>query len=273
MITVSGAYSLSAAALGNVDLPIIGWKNLVTFTNVSADNADASYPVTNLSNPSTAARWKGSNTSLNHLTVLFGSEQSVEYLAVARHNWGSGAVVVSVEGLSFGADPVTGWTQIVGEQRLPDDSPALFRFIATPLIGIRFKLQPAAVIPYAAVLFTGLLLVLQHGIPTGHTPINYGRTTTTLGVRSQGGDFLGTVVLNAALASSIVQQNLDPTWYRANLEPFRLASDDATFFWAWSPRNFPNEVGYCSVTNDPQPVISQLPGHIDITFNIAGVAL
>jgi len=273
MIVVSSAYALAAAAAADPDHPIIGWNNLVTFTNITSGNAATGYPATNLSNPSTALRWQAADTTDQYLTVLFGAEDTVEYMAVARHNWGSGAVVVSVEGLASGADPVSGWTELVSETLLPDDSPALFRFVALPLVGIRFKLQPGSVVPFAAVVFTGALLVLLRGLPTGHTPINYGRTATTLGVRSQGGDFLGTVVLNTALATSIAQQNLEPDWYRANLEPFRLASADATFFWAWSPRDYPFEVGYCSVTNDPQPVISQLPGHIDITFNIAGVAL
>ena len=72
----------------------------------------------------------------------------------------------------------------------------IFRFVPTDLIGLRFKLQPAAVEPTAAVVKCGKLLVLVNGLPPGHVPIKYAQDTTVQDVRSQGGDHLGRVVVD-----------------------------------------------------------------------------
>ena len=275
MIIVAPSYALSELGIAEAWKPIIGWQNVVTFSNISADGEESLYPATNLANPATNLVWLSDLTVLQYVTCLMGAEPDLDYIGVARHNWGSTAIPVTVEGLPFGGDPDDDgdWTILVPEQVLPDDAPALFRFTGTPLIGIRFKLDADGTAPRAGVIKAGELIVLQKGVPPGHTPISYGRTVQSSSPKSQGGDHLGKVVLTAGLSTSIVQQALDPAWYRETLEPFRLASATDTFFWAWAPQDYPNEVGYCETTNDPRPVVNFNTGEIDITFEIAGIAL
>ena len=66
---------------------------------------------------------------------------------------------------------------------------------------------------------------------------------------------------------------LEPDWYRDEMEPFRLGSRRDTFFFAWAPEDYPDEVGYCWRTNSPKPAINDATGLIDISFSIEGIAL
>jgi hypothetical protein len=277
-IVVSPGFALSDAYIEHGWKPVIGWQTVTDISNVAADAETDDGPASNLANPSTVNRWISDSTASQYVTVVFGveTEREIDYVGVARHNWGSAGITVSIEGLPSGGDPeVSGdWVEIIPEAILADDGPVMWRFETDFYVGIRIHLQPDAVAPFAAVLRVGKLLVLDRGVPPGHQPITYATTVEKYAGRAQSGDYLGTIVTGAGRASSIEQQDLDPDWYRANLEPFRAAcEDEATFFWAWAPFDHPSEVGYCWVTNDPIPTVSQKTGNISITFQIGGLAL
>lgn len=78
------------------NLPVIGADNIVTTSNVSADTADADFPVTNLANPATDLRWQGASTVDQSITVTTGTDE-IDYLAIAKHNLGSAFVGVTVD--------------------------------------------------------------------------------------------------------------------------------------------------------------------------------
>jgi hypothetical protein len=275
-IVVSNGFAMSVALQSDARLPILGWQSFADFHTISADSEKTIYPATNMANASTSNRWESDSLDEQFITVDFGVEREVDYLGIARHNWASGGVTVSIEGLPFGGDPEEGgdWQEIFEPVILPDDGPRLFRFQPSFFVSMRIRLVPDAVKPTAAVLKLGKLTMIRPGIPPGHKPIKYARSVSKIGGRAQGGDYLGSIVSGASLASSIDLQMLDPTWYRAVLEPFRLACEDENpFFWAWAPQHYPDEVGYCWVTNDPIPSISHQIGLIDISFAIEGIAL
>lgn len=273
-IVVANAYALSATGLAEGWKPVIGWHNLVTADNLTATSAADDFPVSNLTTPRTNSLWRAAAaTDPQYLTCLFGAEQEVDYAGLARHNLGSGAAAVTVQGLLAGGNPASDgdWDDMVAQQILADDSPTLFRFAPTWLVGVRLRLEPT-VAPRAAVLKIGKLIVLQNGLPPGHVPISYGENPQIASPRGQGGDHLGRTVLGNSLSSSIEQHELEDDWYRATLEPFRAACKTDTFFFAWAPEDHPAEVGYCEVTNDPRPAVGDT-GRIAISFEIAGIAL
>lgn len=270
MIVISPSVVLSPGGGINAENPVVGWHNLVTVGSVSADGANVDYPVSNLANPSTALLWRGSNTADQYLTVSVGTDEFIDYLAVARHNFGSGAVVVSVEGMAVDGGS---WVELAGEILLADDSPLLFRFAPQALFQIRLKLQPGSVIPSAAVLYVGKLLILQRRIYVGHTPIPFGRETrVTTGV-SESGNFLGRIVIGESLETSVDLQNITPSWYRDQLDPFIVASKDTPFFFAWRPGTYPRETGFAWMTNNPKPSNQRSNGMMQISLSMGGVAL
>lgn len=257
----------------NADSPIIGYDNLVTIGNVFATTAELDKPVTFIANPATHLRWQagaGSPSSDEYLTVILDTPETVDYMGIAVHNFGSGSMPVSVEGQSELGDP---WVEIITDLLLPNDGPVIFRFTEQSLYAIRLRIQGnlSGVSPFLAVMYVGKLLVLQRRIYVGHTPIPYGRRLSVANHRSISGAFLGRIILGETRQTSVALKNLTPSWYRSYFEPFLVFADEGPFFFAWRPGDYPLEVGYCWLMDDSRPQ-NQLPnGMMQVDMNLEGV--
>lgn len=271
----ANAFVLSQASAFNADYPVAGYENLATVATLTATQADTDFPASNLCNPATNLLWKSGSTADQYVTVLFVEGNEVDYVGLARHNLGSGAVAVTVQGLPPGGDPdePTDWDDLVAQQLLDGDGPALFRFDPVNLIGIRLKLEPDTVEPQAAVFYVGKLLVFERGVQPGHTPIPYARQRNVTSPRSQSGEYLGRVVSGGVRTSSVSFSKFTPEWFRSSLDPFLDASVTQPFFWAWSPLRYPKEVGYVWLTNDPRANPADLNEYYDITLQMEGLLL
>jgi hypothetical protein len=260
----------------NSNNPLIGYENLTTISNVSATSENVLYPATNLANPATNLTWKAEDVSPIsdiYITVVIDRVDDVDYIAIAKHNLGTILAPVSVEGLTDSLESPTNWVELVPDVLLPDDGPALFRFAAQSLYAVRLRIQPnpGSVVPQIAVCYTGKLLVLQRRLYVGHTPINYGVQSKIVNARSESGNFLGRIVLNEFTNTNVSLQNLTPTWVRSQLIPFINASREYPFFFAWRPGDYPYEIGYCWMTNDPMPNNQRPNGMMQVDFKLTGV--
>jgi hypothetical protein len=259
----------------NGNNPLIGYHNLVTASNLTASSEDPDHPAANLATPATHLYWRGdgfaSPTDHEFLTVVTDTAELIDYVGIARHNFGSSFFPVSVEvqAVDGGA-----WTTVVAEVLLPNDGPVLLRFTPQAAYAVRVRLSPSSVStdpPEAAVLYVGTLLVLQRRIYVGHTPLPYGRVARITNARSESGAFLGRIVLSQMRQSSVNLQNLQPDWYREYLDPFVEASKDTPFFFAWRPLDYPFEVGYAWITNEPVPSNQRSNGMMQIQFQMSGI--
>lgn len=269
MIIISPSLVVSRRTALTSNLPVILWDSLVTTATIAADQEDADYPATNLANPQTSSLWKSGSTADQYLTVTLDGTVETDSIGVARHNWGSGLCVVSVEGYTVASGT---WTEVISETQLGDDTPALFLFDADFYTGVRFKLQPGSVEPQAAVIYCGASLTLPRSVPIGHKPLKYSRNRQMLNGDAMNGDFTGNVILSQNLGTTFDVKLLDPADYWPDIQPFIDACRDP-FFIAWRPDSFPLEVSYAWATNDPQPTISQITGEVDISMQLAGLAL
>jgi len=222
------------------------------------------YPATNLANPSTVSLWRSAVTTTQYVTI--NATGTADYMGLARHNL-SGATV-SVEEFD-GSD----WNEVFAEQVLGSNAPAIMRFASTAASGFRLKIQNAAEEPEIAILYVGELLELQRRIYVGHTPITYGRQTTVQSGRSENGNYLGRVILQERLATSVQLENLTPNWYRETMEPFVISAKALPFFYSWRPTTYPDEVGFCWLTNDAVPVNQRANGMMSISLELGGFAL
>lgn len=279
-VVISSSLVVNSGGLDlNENSPIIGYQNLVTTDNVTATTEDPDYPASNLANTGTHLIWRssaGSPGSEEYLTVVLDTNEQVDYLAIARHNFGTGRYPISVEGLTDANGSPADWFELVSEQVLPDDGPVIFRFNPQALYAIRLKIGVTVAVeapdpPELAVLFVGLLLVLQRRIYVGHTPLKYGREIDVISHRSINGAFLGRVILSRKNKSSVTLSNLTPSWYRSYLHPFILHAEDEPFFFAWRPGDYPLECGYAWLVSSPQPT-NQLPnGMMQVALDMEGV--
>lgn len=268
MIVISQALVLEEGGAFGANNPIIGYQNLATIGNIAATYANAGCPITNVVNPATDLRWLSSSDATQYVTISHNSTEAVDYVSIEEHNLGTGQVVVSIEGFTTAA----GWFGLVGEAILPDDTTALFRWAPQALEKVRLKMQPpAGVIPTIAVVFLGKLLVLPRPIYAGHTPITMGRTAEISNRRSESGKFLGRIVLTESLSTSVSLEYLPRSWFRANMLAFIKHAVEETFFFAWRPGEYPREVGYTWLTNDPRPVNAP-EGMLTLDLSLAGTA-
>jgi hypothetical protein len=279
-IVLSQALVLSPGS-ESLNTPVFGWNSLLSQATVTATTEADGFPVTNLINPSTAMRWKGSEDispfpATEYITALFDVAQDLDYLAVAIHNLGTWQNTVSVEYLDTTVSPET-WTELVEERILANDDPALFRFTPQTISGIRLKIQGSPLTdpnaPMIAVMHVGKLLVMPRGTSGDHIPINLGIQTNLMTGRSETGNFIGRVVLSEQRTTSIPFQRLDATWYRTYMQPFIIAAKQDPFFFAWKPQEFPNDIGFCWLTNDVQPSRHFDTGTMAVTLQMNGVAI
>lgn len=250
---------------------VIGYDQRATLLNISSTTEDADFPVTNLVNHSTISIWKSTETASDeYITWTLNTTEDIDYVAVANHNFGSGAITISVETQVTDGGP---WGEVSSEVLLTQDGPVIFRFDPQAVYGVRLRMQPTGTAPQAAVMYVGKLLVLQRRTYVGHTPIPYGRNTDISNGRSENGHFLGRVVLREKLNTSVSLQNLFPSWYRTHMEPFIIAAREVPFFYNWRPQDYPLETGFCWLTADAQPSNQRPNGMMQIDLQMSGVSL
>lgn len=272
MIVISQSLVLAAPATYEPNNPVIGWHNLVTAGNVSASSAAAGYPVTNLANPITApiVRWRAGDAGAQTVAAAVDSIEEIDYVAIARHNLGSQQIPVAVEGsINAGAD----WTELIPEHLLPDDAPAIFRLELGSKTDVRLALDESPGDPAEiAVMYVGKLLTLQRRLYVGHTPITMGRSAKIVNGMSEGGDFLGRLILSEQTGTTVDLQNLTPDWYRSEMDPFVRATKDTPFFFAWRPFTYPREVGFAWANAIAQPQNQRPNGMMQVNLQMTGIA-
>ncbi|MFA5387041.1 MAG: hypothetical protein WC322_01440 [Candidatus Paceibacterota bacterium] len=258
-------------ALSNANNPLIGYQNLTTINNITASWENALFPATNLANVSTSSLWKSGGIGEVYIDIIVDTAELVDYVGIARHNFGSGNIPVSIYGLVDNLESPTNYVELVDDVLLPNDGPALFRFTPQALYGVRIRLQAGDLLPQAAVVYVGKLLVLQRRIYVGHTPINYGRRTNIVSARSESGNFLGRVIVGESTETSVLMKNITASWYRNYLDAFVVDAQENPFFFAWRPSTYPREVGYAWLTGDPKPVNSRVNGMMEIDLKMNGI--
>lgn len=277
MIVISTNLVLSPTLAPLLNLPIFGWRNLVTAANVDATSEEADYPASNVANPSTALRWRGevgSPPADEYLTSMVESVEPLDYVAIAGHNFGSAQIPVSIEGATQieGSPPELDWQEIVQDVLLPNDGPVIFRFEPQSLLAVRLRMQPGAAPPTAAVMYAGKLLVCERSTGQDHTPVNFGRRVNVMSGRSETGNFLGRVVLGEHRATSFALQRVRASWFRSEMDPFLIDAKERPFFFAWKPQEHPHDVGFCWLTGDPQVVREFDTGTMAVSLDMNGVA-
>lgn len=270
MIIISPSLVLSpTGAAPNADSPIVGWRNDLDIGSIVADSEQAGYPASNLGNPSTAEVWRSDTDAEQYITASVDNPDGVDYLAVARHNFGSAQIAVSVEGRAVVG--VGSWVELTAPQLLANDRVVLFRFEEQFLAEIRLRMQAGDAEPYAAVIYVGKLLVLQRNIYVGHKPLSYNLSSRVTNGRSESGQFLGRIVTGQSSESSLDLQNITPAFFREEMVPWIEAAVDDPWFFAWRPGSYPAEVGFAYSTGDAQVTNQRSNGFMQVSLSMGGV--
>lgn len=273
MLVLSSSLVLSAEEEAYPDnTPLIGYQNLVTFTNITADTEATGYPATNLSNPATNQEWRADDTTAQELSFAVASVEDVDYVGIARHNFGSEGISVEV-GYYKPLSP-TEWESLAGPAIPPDDGPLLFQFTPQSLQDVVIKLGSGSAEARMAVVYIGKLLIMPRSliIDSDFPAPKFARKTSVVHGRAESGDYLGRVVLGQHTEWQHSYAHLDPEWYRDDFDPFiREALDDTPFFYAWSPDDYPYEVAYSWLIEDPVPLTNPVTGRKAVSIKCGGI--
>jgi len=278
-VVISSSLVLSRALVGdavNGNSPIIGYENRVTVDNIETTSEDPNFPATNLANVATHELWKGISGSPaagdEYITITTATSEEIDYVGIANHNLGSGLFPVSVE---VQAGEFDSFVEVISDRFLVDDKPVIFRFTPQAATAVRVKIQASQaavpVVPEAAVVYVGKLLVLQRRIYVGHTPIPYGRNTQVINGKSESGNFLGRIIVGETRSTGISMSNMTPAWYRTYMDPFVVSAQSKPFFFNWRPLDYPEESGFCWVTDEPRPSNQRPNGMMQIAFQMNGI--
>lgn len=264
-VVVSTNFTL-VVGYGNANSPLIGYDNKVTASNIAATDSATGYPVTNLGNTSTAEEWRANSTGVKYLTCTSDTE-TVDYVGIAKHNFGSAGIAVSVETYDGST-----WTEVCEAVFLPDDAPVIFRFDEDSPEAVRLKMATGSEAPRCAIMYVGKLMKLQRNLYVGHTPINLNAQPNVITGMSEEANFLGRVTTGRSASGGISLQNLTPGWYRTYMVPFLRAAETKPFFFAWRPQGYPREVGFTWISGAmPTPKNQRGNGMMQVDMNLRGI--
>lgn len=265
---------MSGAINGNN--PRIGYKTFAVFGTVTADQEQAAYPITNALNGVTYLQWRANNNDEQNIFVTLPEAQTADYIGVYGHNWGSLNTTVHLEYSLNG----TTWLPAI-TPTIPDANDRVFFREFEPITADawRIRLVPTGVPlddpPEASVIYLGQLLTIPRRIYVGHTPIPYGRDINVGVGQSTNGQFLGRVLESVMFNTGVEFQNLTPTFYREEFDPFVRACLDRPFFWAWRPERYDTEtaLAWFSGNSVPVPQNQRENGMMSVQFQISGVTV
>lgn len=252
----------------DLNVPRFGWHNLVTESNVSADEEDADHPIEYLAMQSTALYWKGENAGAQVITVNLGAAQDVDYIAWARHNFASAGITYNIRHSSDGMAP---WTTIAGPIVAPNDYTVIHEF--DTVTDQYFQIQITAATseaPEIGVLYLGEILRMPRRVYVGYTPFSLAKQSTVSNGFSESGQFLGRIKRREVYENPITFDNLTATFVHG-LREFFAAAEEYPFFFAWRPDAYPDEVGFCWFTSDPRSQNAAPNGDMQISIDMRGI--
>lgn len=268
MLYISPSLVISEPDYTSLTYPAFLWDNTFGVGDVTADYEDADYPATNLANPQTSSLWKSSGTADQNLLFAVASDEEIDCVGIARHNFGSTGVLVTIKGTTAGAGGVF---TTLAELSPGDDAPIMAFFDADFYTEIKLFLEPAATAPQAAVVYIGTALKIPRSPPPGFTLLKDGLNRQTQVNIAENGDFLGDIVVSERLDTTVDFKLLEGDWYRSDMRPFVQSSEP--FFFAVSPTTLPDEVGFCKFGSVPRGVVNQFTGQTDVSIPLVGLAL
>lgn len=260
-----------APSIGSDDLnaPTFGYSNFIVSSGITATNEETLYPATNLANISTASLWKASSAVQQYLTATINPARVVDYVGIARHNFATAQISVSVETQEGSGDP---WVEVISPFIPSDNAALILRFVAQYAFGVRVKLSAGSAPAQAAVMYAGKILSSTQRVYVGHSPITLNRRIEIVNGMSENGNYLGRIITGSNLTSSISLTHFKPDWYREYFDPFIVAAQTTPFFFSWRPLKYPNETAFAWLTNNPQPSNMLSNGMMQIDLEMAGVS-
>lgn len=247
--------------------PIIGWHSVLDVNDIAADSSLDGRPALNMWNPDTASVWESGGTSEQYITLANTGGGWIDYVGIAKHNFGSGGVQFQLQAMGSG-----GWEDITDVIATARNAAIIIYFNPRTSSAVRLRLIPQGVAPVIAHIKLGSALVLQRRIYVGHKPATLTRHASVITNGSENGQFLGKIVTREWHQTDVKQANVTPDFMRSQIVPFIKHAQTGTFFFAWRPLEYPDEVVYGWTDDNIEPVNQRVNGMMEFGFSVQAVA-
>ncbi len=228
----------------------IGYTNLVKTGTVTVTSEATGYEKANAQSYKTSTWWQASAAGTVYYYVDMGSAVSVDSWGVAGHDLGDNSGTIKPQYSATGA-----WA---GEEldldTVQTPSATVFRKVASQSARYyRFEIVSTGSASFIGNLFLGVALALPKGMPAGFAPANLNRDRKIYNNMSEGGNYLGRVLIKKGAKVTINQKNITRSWIDSSWASLINHIELYPFYFAWDTTNHPSDMAYCMVNKVTHP--------------------
>lgn len=215
----------------------------------AASTEASGFAATNAINVRVDSAWRPTALPANWRTI-FNNFQNVEYVAIAAHDLGTQNADITIQTTT---DSGSTWDTISGLANLTpdDDSAILCLFDTVNIDGYRVLINSADSEPTIASIAGGSVLEWPRKAVWTGTPVTEGDRITFANNQSETGVWLGRTRVSDGLEFQVQIDNLSETFRTGDFKTFKdyANGEDAAFFIAPRPGDYPDEVSYSWATD------------------------
>lgn len=220
------------------------WDNLLTnYVSVAKDSGQTP---ANALTPNTWQRWTfGAGGSV---TITLPTNVDIDTVCIGAHNLSGSDYTV---GATYDTTTSGSFVAFATGKTPTTNSAIMFhRATSVSVRRLRITCSGTGVGRFIGYISAGIALQMQRPFFNGHTPITDGDATQYYSNRTESGEIIGQQIRRQGFETSAEWQNLDDTWYRTYFAPFKQAAKLRPFFFAWNLLEYPDDVGFCRISQD-----------------------
>jgi hypothetical protein len=190
--------------------------------------------------PNTFERW--SFTGSNSFQLFLSDGAPVDTICIGGHNFINTTVKLYYD---------MGAGEVLLETRAPATNDPIMVHTSTSFNPVSIRVEVIGVGQlFAAYISAGVSLQMQRPFFNGHTPITDADVTSYYHNKTESGNIIGQAIRSRGYKTNYDWQNLDDSWYRQYIPPFKEAIKSQPFFIAWNLLEYPLDVGFGRVSQD-----------------------
>ena len=267
MIYISNALYLSKVVQdGIIDHPLIGWRSVIRIEDISSAFGDNARIVWS---PDTYTYWEsdsiGSSDAVDGVYIEFNNTTGtpVDYAGIVGHNFYSGNLSYQWQH-SFDGET---WLNLTQLRNTIDDGAVMDYFNSTLAPNLRLYITGLEGRARIAHIRIGRILRLERKMYVGISPFRLNKRVEKVVTVSDGGKYLGGIAKSTVNLYNINQLDNSPVFVRNEIDDFLDHCEfigpewnngpEGSFFGAWRPDEYPDEVLYCHPPEQIQRPVNQ----------------
>ena len=228
-----------AANTPSTEKPTLLIENILTEGDLTVSSETSDGAGLNALSDTTFDFWTPSATNAR-LDVDMGEAVTCDAVGIAAHTLGTDGASFRVRSSNTGFTDLT--TRIDHSPLTDDTIIGLFQSVSARYWRFQIYNGPASI----GVVKIGKRVIVPTGVLLGHVGANHGERIELLSNDSINGQFLGTRVIRRSAEINIDFGLVSKEFVENDLAMFEYNYNQGrTFFYAGSPANLPNDIGYC----------------------------